>query len=120
VSFRAPPDPPVDAIPPSISGTPSEGQTLTEFHGEWSNGPTAYTYQWEACDISGQSCAPIGGATGETYTLIGADVGHTIRVQEVAGNTGGTGQPAVSAPTEVVALSQATANRGLGTPRSIG
>ena len=105
VFYRAPPDPPLDTAVPSISGTPSQGQTLTESHGVWSNSPTAYTYEWEDCDPSGQSCSPIGGATGQTYTLTAAYVGDTIRVQEVASNAGGAGQPAQSAPTAVVAPS---------------
>ena len=91
VSFQAPPDPPLDTAVPSISGTPSEGQTLTESHGVWSNSPTAYTYQWEDCDPAGQSCSPISGATGQTYTLAAADVGETIRVQELASNPGELG-----------------------------
>jgi len=103
VSFQAPPDPPLDTAVPSVSGTPSQGQTLTESHGVWTNNPTGYTYQWEDCDPSGQSCSPISGATGQTYTLTAADVGDTIRVQEVASNAGGAGQPAQSAPTAVVA-----------------
>ena len=103
VSFQAPPDPPLDTAVPSISGMPSQGQTLTESHGVWSNSPTAYTYQWEDCDPSGQSCSPVSGATGQTYTLTAGDVGDTIRVQEVASNTGGAGQPASSAPTAAVA-----------------
>ena len=53
VTFDAPPDPPAASSPPSIAGTASEGQTLTESHGVWSNGPIAYTYQWEDCDLSG-------------------------------------------------------------------
>ena len=103
VSFQAPPGPPLDTAVPSISGMPSQGQTLTESHGVWSNSPTAYTYQWEDCDPSGQSCSPISAATGQTYTLTAGDVGDTIRVQEVASDTGGAGQPASSAPTAVVA-----------------
>jgi hypothetical protein len=96
VTFHALPDPPADTSAPSISGTASEGQTLTESHGVWSNSPIAYTYQWEDCDFSGASCSAISGATGQTYTLTAADVGHTIRVQEVASNSGGAGQPATS------------------------
>jgi CHAP domain len=105
VSFEAPPDPPLNTAAPSISGTPSQGQTLTESHGVWSNNPTGYTYQWEDCGPSGQSCSPISGASGQTYTLTAADVGDTICVQEVASNAGGAGQPAQSAPTAVVAPS---------------
>jgi hypothetical protein len=103
VTFDAAPDPPVASSPPSISGVASEGQTLTESHGVWSNSPIAYTYQWEDCDLSGQSCAAISGATGQTYTLTATDVGHTIRVQELASNSGGAGQPATSDATAAVA-----------------
>jgi hypothetical protein len=106
VSFQAAPDPPVDGAVPSISGTPSQGETLTESHGVWSNGATGYSYQWEDCDPSVQSCSPISGATGQTYTLTAGDVGDTIRVQEIASNAGGAGQPAQSAATAVVAPSQ--------------
>ncbi len=102
VFFQAAPGAPVAGSPPSISGVPLEGQTLAESHGSWSSGPSAYAYQWEDCDSSGQSCSPIGGATSETYTLTASDVGHTIRVQESASNPDGVGQPATSQPTSVV------------------
>jgi hypothetical protein len=65
VSFQAPPLPePVTGVPvntalPSILGTPALGETLTTVSGSWSNTPTSYTYQWEDCDTSGQSCSPI-------------------------------------------------------------
>src|ERR1019366_10530780 len=63
-----PPPPPVpsDLSPPSISGNASQGQTLTESHGSWSNGPTGYSYQWEDCDSNANNCSPIAGATGQT------------------------------------------------------
>jgi hypothetical protein len=79
------------------------GATLTEAHGLWSNGPTSYAYQWEDCDAAGQSCTPIYGATGQAYTLTWGDVGHTIRVEEIATNASGAGQPAISDPTAPVA-----------------
>jgi hypothetical protein len=98
------PLPPVDQTPPTISGTMTAGQTLTLAHGTWTNSPTAYTEQWEDCDASGAGCAPIGGATGTSYTLTGDDVGHTVRVSESASNAGGPSQqPAVSAATAPVA-----------------
>ena len=68
----------------------------------WSNNPITYTYQWEDCDLSGQSCSAISNATGQTYTLTATDVGHTIRVQELASNSGGAGQPATSDATAAV------------------
>ena len=115
VSFDVPPATPVANSAPTISGTASEGQTLTESHGLWSNAPSAYTYQWEVCDASGQNCSTMNGATGQTYTLGAFEVGHTIRVQETATNSAGAGQPAISAATAVVAsepVSQPPASGG--------
>jgi hypothetical protein len=94
---------PVNNAPPTISGTAQEGQTLTEAHGSWTNAPTGYGHQWQRCDGSGGGCSAVAGANGQTYTLGAADVGATIRVQESASNAAGTGGPASSAPTAVVA-----------------
>ena len=88
--------------PPTISGTPDPGQTLTEAHASWTSDPTAYTYQWEQCDASGGGCVPISGAIGESYTVAQGDVGHTIRVQEVASNAAGASAAATSPATAVV------------------
>jgi hypothetical protein len=89
--------PPANTTPPTISGTAQQSQTLTEAHGAWTNGPTSYGYQWEACDSADNNCIPIMGATSQTYTLTSSDVGHTIRVQETASNAAGAGTP-VSSP----------------------
>lgn len=94
--------PPSNTSPPTISGRAVEGQTLTEAHGTWTGAPTVFSYQWEDCDSSGGACTPIAGATGQTYTLGGPDVGHTVRVLESATNAGGTSVAAPSAPTAVV------------------
>ena len=96
------PPPPATSGGPGISGTAQQGQTLTDSHAPWSNNPTSYSYQWEDCDSSGNNCSAISGATGQTYTLTGSDVGDTIRVQETATNAGGTGGPAISPATAVV------------------
>ena len=99
-----PPPPPVpsDLSPPSISGNASQGQTLTESHGSWSNSPTGYSYQWEDCDSNGNNCSPMAGATGQTDLLSAVDRGSTIRVVETARNSTGLGSPVASAPTAVV------------------
>jgi hypothetical protein len=44
----------------------------------------------------------IAGATGQTYTLVAADVGSTIRVVETASNANGAGAGSSSNPTAVV------------------
>jgi inosine-uridine nucleoside N-ribohydrolase len=99
-----PPPPPVPSAltPPLISGATNQGQTLTENHGSWSNGPTGYSYQWEDCDSKGNNCSPVAGAAGPTYLLSGIDLGSTIRVVETAKNSTGLGSPAASVPTAVV------------------
>jgi len=97
-----PPAVPVASAPPSISGAPTQGDALTEHHGTWSGNPTAYTYQWQDCDPTGGSCAPIAGATRQSYLVGASDVAHTIRVQEVATNAAGSGGPVVSAATALV------------------
>src|SRR6202041_1657385 len=83
-------------------GTAQQGQLLTEHHGEWSNSPTGYVYQWLRCNSSGSSCVAIGAATNQTYSPVAEDVGHELRVTETASNAGGSGSAAESAATAVV------------------
>ena len=97
----ATPPVPVSTSAPTISGNTTQGQTLSEAHGSWTNTPTSYAYQWEDCDSAGNNCTAIPGATNQTYTLTDSDVGDTIRVQETASN-GGDSSPATSAATGVV------------------
>ena len=92
--------------PPSISGATEQGQTLTEVHGEWTNSPTEYSYQWERCASNGEGCTPISGAGSPSYLLAGPDVGHTIRVTETARNDTGAGISAASAATAVIQAQQ--------------
>jgi hypothetical protein len=92
----------VDNTPPTVAGSPAEGQTLSASPGGWTNYPREYTYQWQRCDTGGGSCEAIGAANGASYVLNTNDVGHTLRVQVSASNASGAGQPATSAPTEVV------------------
>ena len=91
---------------PSIGGSVVEGQTLSVSTGTWSGSPTSYTYQWQDCNTSGESCADISGATGSTYKLVSSDVGHTLRVVVTATNSGGS-TPATSGASAVVAKSEA-------------
>src|SRR5205807_25938 len=61
--------PPANTAPPSISGTTTDGQTLTAANGTWSGTPGSYSYQWQSCDAAGGNCQSIQGATASTYTL---------------------------------------------------
>jgi hypothetical protein len=92
---------PVNATPPTITGTPQEGKTLTGNRGTWDNSPTDYDYFWRRCASDGGSCANISGAHALTYTLKSVDVGNTLRFRVVAKNADGQ-TTANSAPTEVI------------------
>ncbi|HEY4450506.1 MAG TPA: S8 family serine peptidase [Solirubrobacteraceae bacterium] len=97
-----PPAPPSSTAPPTIKGTPQQGQTLSEAHGSWTGEPTSYTYLWSQCDSSGNNCAAISTATSQSYVPVAADVGRTLRVQETASNGAGAGAPASSGASAVV------------------
>jgi hypothetical protein len=94
---------PVNTSLPTISGFADQGQTLTVVPGEWSDSPTSQSLQWARCNSAGYGCSPIAGATGSSYVVSGADAADTIRVQETASNTAGTGAPAASGQTATVA-----------------
>lgn len=76
---------------PSIAGAAQTGQTLTATPGAWSPAtpPTTFAYQWQRCDPTGAVCAPIPGATGQSYAVTADDGGATLRVAVVAGNAVG-------------------------------
>ena len=72
-----------------VDGTTKANSGLTGY---------AYTYQWERVDADGTSNGlNIAGATEQTYTVIGADVGKKIRVQvSFSDDTGNPEGPLVS------------------------
>ncbi len=80
---------PVNTVAPTISGTPVEGQILTANKGVWGTTPSTYSYQWQRCDTSGNACAVINTTAAETYRLLPADVGKTVRVRVTAKNSDG-------------------------------
>jgi hypothetical protein len=93
---------PSNASPPTISGAPQQGQTLTAGHGTWNGGqPQTYAYQWRRCDSVGGSCVDIGGATASTYVPTADDIGHTLRARVTARNSIGA-RSSTSTPTGVV------------------
>jgi uncharacterized delta-60 repeat protein len=93
---------PVNTTAPTISGSATEGQALTVSPGAWTGtAPISRDERWRRCDAAGANCVDITGASTTTYTLVAADVGHTIRVRETASNAYGQGA-ADSAATAVI------------------
>ena len=98
---------PLAVSPPSITGgfAPQTGQLLSTTNGAWSGADASgFTYVWERCDASGNSCAAIGGATASTYAVVSADVGSTLRTVVTASNVAGSTPSSASAATGVVSL----------------
>jgi hypothetical protein len=94
--------PPTNTSAPTISGSVQQGQTLTASNGTWSGStPMSFAYQWRRCDSAGGTCTSIAGATGQSYALVAADVGTTMRVVVTASNSAGSSS-ATSAQTAVV------------------
>ena len=86
---------------PTISGTAQAGETLTSSTTGIADGDgltsATFTYQWLADD------ADIAGATGSTYTLVGADEGKAIKVRASFTDDGGNQESLTSEPTAAVA-----------------
>jgi hypothetical protein len=107
---------PANTSPPTVSGTPSEGATLTGTNGNWTHGPTSFAYTWFRCDRNGNACSGIGGAHASTYRLTSADVGATLRLRVTAANSEGS-DSATSVPTAVIQHAAAPPpSRGPGCP----
>ncbi len=80
---------PKNAARPSISGAPLVGNTLTANNGTWT-GASTFSYQWQSCDVNGNNCADIAGATGKTYGVRTTDTGHELLVRVKASNRVGS------------------------------
>lgn len=101
---------PKSTSPPLISGVAEQGKTLTASSGTWrGTTPMSFAFQWRRCARDGGRCSSISRATQQTYTLVEADVGHTIRVRVTARNSAGSGS-AVSDRTQVVVGASAPVN----------
>jgi len=110
---------PVASLPPTINGKVQQGQALTAEHGNWSNEPSGYTYQWRRCNSAGKKCKAIAGAVARFYVPTTTDVGSTLEVQETAFNATGSGKAAGSTRTSVVlpgAPQSTAAPKILGSP----
>ena len=92
------PTAPTNVSVPTISGTPTVGQTLSSTSGTWNGYPApTFAYQW----VRGAS-TNISGATSSSYTLVDADYNNTIKCTVTATNSAGSAS-ATSAATATVA-----------------
>jgi 2-keto-4-pentenoate hydratase len=73
---------PVNSVAPAITGTATEGETLTCSSGTWSNTPDTYGYQWNRDGVA------IIGATAATRDLDEDDVGAVMTCTVKATNLG--------------------------------
>lgn len=87
---------PANTVAPAITGTATQGQTLTVSNGTWTNTPDAYAYQWNRAGV------PIAGANANTRLLAAGDVGSAMTCTVTATNLG-VSTSATSAPTAAVA-----------------
>ena len=87
---------PANTVLPAITGTPTEGETLTCSTGTWTNTPDAYSYQWLRAGVA------IEGETASTLLLSGDDVGSAMSCTVTATNLG-VSTSATSAATAVIA-----------------
>jgi len=114
---RSTSSPPLNASPPTVSGTDRVGQTLSASTGSWGGvTPMTYSLRWQRCDPGGSSCSSIAGATSQTYVVATNDLGMTIRINVTATNADGSSQ-ALSDPSGAIApLGSAPANTGQPNP----
>jgi Subtilase family/Putative Ig domain len=88
---------------PVVTSIPQQGGLLGASTGFWKGIPTSYTYQWNRCDKNGLNCAPIVGATGQSYAMLAsADALATLSVTVTASNSFGSAS-ATSVPSVAVA-----------------
>ncbi len=88
---------------PTISGTPTVGQTLTAAV-DWAYSDLSVSYQWLS---DGQ---PISGAVGSTYTLQPADANQQISVEVIGGMIGYSSLELTSQPVTVQPAPQGGGN----------
>ncbi len=108
--------PPTNDTAPTITGETTAGSQLTAHTGTWhgGGGTLSYSYQWEACNTSGEACTDISAATASTYTTTSSDDGITLRVRVTAANQGASAS-ATSAPSGTTTAASAPEDTSLPT-----
>lgn len=83
-------DGPSDTVKPTVTGTAVVGEQLAVSNGSWSPTPSSFARQWQRCGGDGNDCLNIAGATGRTYGVRSADVGHRLRALVTARTASGS------------------------------
>ena len=106
-------DPPVNTVPPGITGAPSSGQMVAAANGTWNDlkdqspGTTVitYTYQWQlADDAAGSNVADIPGATAASYTPTPAQNQKFLSVKVTATDNGMPATASTTLPSPYVQI----------------
>ena len=91
------PSAPIAAVAPKHKGSPAlsgellDGRLVTVADGAWKGTPPfTYAYRWVRCGHG--PCVTIAGATGQSYRLQSADIGHKVRAVVTATNSLGSGE----------------------------
>ena len=98
--------------------TPMVGETLTADASGVSDpdGPASLTITWRWLRVSGGTATPIPGATSETYTVVAADAGATLKAEAAFTDDDGTAETVESAETDpvppVLSIGDASAAEG--------
>jgi len=90
----------VSTVQPLVAGLAVQGKAVQASTGVWSPTPARVTYEWLRCNANGRVCGRIANASGSSYTLGAADVGHAL-VAVIQASFGTTAQSAYSAATPV-------------------
>jgi hypothetical protein len=88
-----------NSVAPTVSGTWSQGSTLSTTSGTWSTSGT-FAYQWQSSS-DGSSWDPISGATSSSYVLTSSESGKFIRSVVAINSTTGAGTAYSSATRKV-------------------
>src|SRR4051812_27326298 len=86
---------PVNTELPAISGSPTQGEILSDYDGIWQNAVGGATYRWKRCNPDLAGCVPV--ATSATYRLQAADVGKRMELEVTSVNDIGEAVAATSA-----------------------
>lgn len=105
--------PPANTSLPTIKGEARVGTALTGNEGSWENAE-AFVFQWQRC--LGETCSPIAGATGTSYTPTTADEGQQLRLEVTATGPGGKTGKALSERTNGVKAGPPVGPASTGVP----